>query len=512
MEHSTHTGTFAAIQGLCQRFMSDSLRRSSAFLLGNSVVGSLFGFVFWLLCAHLTSSSQVGYAASLLAYINLYSTITTLGLTNAVIRFLPRHHDKDAYLSTALFINTITSLIVGSGLIEFIRLISPKLSFAIGNPETLILLLFVLVTTSVSSIADAALLAQKDAQTIFKKALWQSPIKVILPLALIGLKMRGILFVNALSAFIGTIYELVVLYRRHHQRFKIDLSSLKGSYAFTVGNFFGTIFGILPATLIPIIVLNELGASQAAYMYIALQFASLLSLICSSSAQAYLSEASNDQETEHIYHLVKAFKNLFSLLLPAALLLAVVGSELLRVYGHAYYTHASLLLILLCASSLLVGINWLGDSLLNVQKRPFAYGMMNLINALLVVVAVALVASGGLTKVGVGWFLAQAVTVLIYAVLQRQLLFSDQQLIASRDLNKLATSGLRSTPTTDYHYSSSPVVPWLPVFPAEWLLVKDSFLTHRASWVSKSSQLTPASPVELPVEAQQPVYRSLAQA
>lgn len=399
--------------------MHDSLRRSSSFLIFSSAVGAIFSFGFWLICAHLTSSIQIGYSATLIAYIGLISTITTLGLPNAVIRFLPNHQKKDEYFSTVLTITFANSLVVGSLLIESIKYLSPKLSFAISNPEIFGLLLSFLVLTSIGSIANSSLLAQKDAKNIFLMALWMYPLRIVLPFLFPHLKIDEILTIILVTTLIGTVYEFYILYKKHHKKLKINLFSLSESYKFTFGNFTGTIFGVLPSTLVPIIVLNRLGPSLAAFFYIAMQFATLLGIICSSSAQAFLSEASHDKTSKrYMYHFKKGFRNLYSLLIPAALLMAIAGTQLLRLYGYTYYSHGAILLVLLCIASLFIGINWLGDSLLNVQKRPFAYGTMNFINALLVVVVVYEFANRGLTAVGYSWLTAQASTVIIYLVFQ----------------------------------------------------------------------------------------------
>jgi O-antigen/teichoic acid export membrane protein len=404
---------------LYNHFMNDSLRRSSSFLLLSSGVGAIFGFGFWLICAHLTSSVQIGYTTTLIAYISLISTVTTLGLSNAVIRFLPNHKNKDEYFGTALAITFASSIIIGSLLIESIKYFSPKLNFAILSPTIFGLLLFLLILTSISSVASSSLLAQKDAKNIFITALWLYPLRIILPFLFPNLKLEGILTIIVVTTFIGTGYEFYILYKKHHKKLKINISSLSDSYKFTIGNFTGTIFGMLPGTLVPIIVLNRLGPSLAAYFYIAMQFANLLGIICSSSAQAFLSEASNDKNAKrYMHHFAKGFRNMYSLLIPAALFMAIIGTQLLRFYGYTYYSHGAILLILLCVSSLFIGVNWLGDSLLNVQKRPVAYGAMNFINALLVIIVVYELAHKGLTAVGFGWLIAQVLTVFIYLVLQ----------------------------------------------------------------------------------------------
>jgi O-antigen/teichoic acid export membrane protein len=489
--------------------MHDSLRRSSSFLLGSSAVGSVFGFVFWLLCAHLTSSTQIGYAASLLAYVNLYSTITTLGFTNAVIRFLPHHKNRDAYFGTVSAITFNSSLILGAGFLYAIKYFSPKLLFAVTSPQIFGLMLLIIVISSLSNVADAALLAQKDAKSIFLKVIWQSPIRVLLPFVFFKLDLKTMLIVYAVSSLIGLIYEYRILYRKHHKRFVVDTTSLVGSYRFTAGNFMGTIFGILPTSLVPIIILNQLGASLAAYAYVALQFASLLSLISSASAQAYLSEASNDHSDHYIPHLVKALKNLYSLLLPAAFVMAVAGAQALRFYGHAYYSGGAVLLILLCGSSIFVGINWLGDSLLNVQKRPFAYGVMNFINAALVIAIVRFTAHNGLSAVGWGWLSAQALTVVIYLVLQGKYLWSER-LKAKRAPNIPNTSYQQSYPKTNYHYTPSPFYPSLAMSSDEWRLVRRHFQARQLKRHRNNQQMTVTHEVSLEA-VQQPASQTTAQ-
>jgi hypothetical protein len=52
--------------------------------------------------------------------------------------------------------------------------------------------------------------------------------------------------------------------------------------------------------------------------------------------------------------------------------------------------------------------------LLNIQKRPFAYGLMNFINAAMVIGIVYGLSDKGLIFVGFGWLIAQFITVLFY--------------------------------------------------------------------------------------------------
>jgi O-antigen/teichoic acid export membrane protein len=171
----------------------------------------------------------------------------------------------------------------------------------------------------------------------------------------------------------------------------------------------------LPSTLVPIIVLNKLGAAQAAYFYMPMQMAMFLNIISSSTSQALMSEASQaDDHTLHRAHFQNAFKHLYMMLLPAIVLLCALGWPILRIYGAAYVHNGFALLLFLAGASVFVAVNWLGDTLLNIQRRSGAYFLMNALNALLVVTAVWLGAAHGLIGVGLGWLLAQAGSAVVY--------------------------------------------------------------------------------------------------
>jgi O-antigen/teichoic acid export membrane protein len=235
-----------------------------------------------------------------------------------------------------------------------------------------------------------------------------------------GLRLQGILLVYGLTALIGLIYQGIAIAKQYRgQRIRFSIATLYDTYRFTAGNLVGTIFGILPSTLVPLIVLTKLGPEQAAFFYIPMQIASLLTIVSSSSAQSFMAEASHEKtNAAYLRYLLRAARHLFSLLVPAALLLAAAGTAVLHFYGPRYAAAGETLLVLLCISSLFIGVNWLGDSLLNVQKRPLAYGVMNATNALLVCALVYMSAAHGLTSVGVAWLTGQALTVGVYLALQ----------------------------------------------------------------------------------------------
>ena len=98
-------------------------------------------------------------------------------------------------------------------------------------------------------------------------------------------------------------------------------------------------------------------------------------------------------------------------------MLIIVGWPVLRIYGLQYANAGYPVLVVLALSSLFVGINWLGDTWLNINKRSREYFLMNAFNALLVVGFVRLFAPHGLVLVAAGWLCGQALSTVVYLVI-----------------------------------------------------------------------------------------------
>src|SRR4051794_35908215 len=69
--------------------LREPMRRSAYALIAGTGVTSLLGLLFWALAAHWLSPAMVGIGASLISALTLLANISTLGLRNGLVRFLP---------------------------------------------------------------------------------------------------------------------------------------------------------------------------------------------------------------------------------------------------------------------------------------------------------------------------------------------------------------------------------------------------------------------------------------
>ncbi|HEX7963197.1 MAG TPA: hypothetical protein VF466_01260 [Candidatus Saccharimonadales bacterium] len=408
------------LQRLKQHVLHDDLRRSSTLLVLSQAVNAAGAFLFWMLCARLFPASQIGLATAFISYGALVAAFTHLGLPVTVLRFLPMSKRRGGLFSAAMLLVTVCSLLGGVIALAAIRLLAPRLVFAQHDAGLALLLVLLVAVGALAGLMDSVLTALKKSGYVLGKTAIVTLPRLLSVFTVAGLGLGGLVGLYTLSLLGGVVFAAVLIARRlkHSGLLSPAFGELYPHRAFAAANYFGSMFGILPGTLVPLIVLAKLGPTQAAFFYMPMQLAVFLGIIASSTCQALLAAvAHDDNPAMYRAYVVKAARHLYRLLIPAALCMVLLGWVVLHLYGAAYAAHGYAPLLILCAASLLVGLNWLGDAWLNIQKRGRAYFLMNAVNALAVVAGVYALAGRGLVGVAAGWLLGQTVSAAIYVAL-----------------------------------------------------------------------------------------------
>jgi len=394
----------------------DSLYRNSLLLILSTAIVSALGFLFWSINTRYFSADQIGLAASLISSTALLTNLSFLGFNNTLIRFLPAQKDKSSYVSTAILVTSIAALTLSTIFMLGLDTFASDLADKLGFWEKVTVSLYV-VAAVVGAMLDSLFVSSRSAQVILFKNTFVSIAKLALPLAFVSLGFFGIFNAIAISLVAGTIVSAIFAYRRGIRFMtKIDGNVLKEVRTYASGNYLASIFGSMPATILPIMVVSVLGAKEAAYFYMPMMIATLLNVIPSSSCQSLFAEASHDQERMHV-HIAKTFRSTMILLVPGALVIAVGGNLLLDIFGKEYSNQGMTILQLLALASIFGAINYMGDTVLNVRKQLRAYISMNLLNAILVLAACYfMMREWGLIGVGLGWLTGQVITVAIYLI------------------------------------------------------------------------------------------------
>lgn len=405
----------------------DSLYRNSFFLMASTGTMSVFGFLFWAICARLYSAEQVGLAASLISITALLTNLSFLGFNSTLIRYIPRSHQKSTLVNTALAVSATAAIIATCIFLGGLHTFAPQLTGSITLAYWLLLISYVVATTS-SAMLDSLFVAERVAHKVLIKNTTFSVVKLGLPFVLIGLGFWGIFVSTAIAAFVALALSVYFAYRRGiHFQPAFDKEVLTETRHFAAGNYLASLFGAIPSTVLPLVVASRLGSEAAAYFYMPMMITTLLNVIPSASAQSLFAEASHDT-AQLVMHVKKAFKGTMALLLPAALGVVVLGNIALLFFGEQYSHQGMEVLRLLALASIFGAINYLGDTVLNIRKRIKSFVGMNVLNSLSILLATwLLMNSFGLTGVGVGWLLGQLLTMVIYVIF-----FGRQELRATK--------------------------------------------------------------------------------
>lgn len=397
--------------------MEDGLHRNSSLLILAQLINAGGLFLFWIINARLFSASNVGLATAFVSFGVLAATFTNLGLPNTIIRFLPKSQRRGGLFTAAIILVTISSVLGGLLALSMVGHLVPKLGFVSSSIGFEVLLVALVVSTAVTALLDGTLVSFRKGELVLTKAIITSLPRLLLPFLVVAAGVRGMTSVYVLTLVIGVGYNLVTIFNKllAKENLRPTLAAVTEHKAYAASNYFGGMFGVLPITVVPIIVLSVLGSAEAAYFYMPLMIAALISLICNSISQALISECSQtDDVQEHRAFFKKALRHQYRILIPLVGLLMLVGWPVLSIYGSTYAANGFGPLVILLISGLLVGLNWLGDTWLNIKKRSRDYFLMNAFNSVVTVGFVYLFASHGLVAVAVGWFCGQLLSAVVY--------------------------------------------------------------------------------------------------
>jgi O-antigen/teichoic acid export membrane protein len=195
---------------------------------------------------------------------------------------------------------------------------------------------------------------------------------------------------------------LIVLLLGVRPRLKGAFEAIRPLLGFSGANYLGNLCNLLPALLVPIIVLDRLGASDAAFYYVAFQVANLVYAGGYAVTQNFLAEGGHEEEP--LRSLMGRSARVMALLtVPACLVVALAAPLLLDLFGGSYSAHGAIALSLMALAAVPMALqNWL-VTVLRLVGQLTAIALSNAVYAVAVCVLIWVLAPHGLGLVGAGW-------------------------------------------------------------------------------------------------------------
>jgi O-antigen/teichoic acid export membrane protein len=390
---------------LQERLRSDHLVRNSLYLILSSGLQAALGFTFWIIVARLFSTADVGRASSLIAATTVSAFIALLGLNSAFVRYLPTAPDRDTLITAGLLLVAVCGAGIGLVYVLLTPILAPRLAFVQHQPVLAAGFVLLTAAATVNLLTDSVFVASRKAgYNALVDGGVGGVIKVVSAVILVGTGSYGLFCASAGGFAAAALASLVLMRTALHWRpsFRKPLRTLKPLFRFSAASYAGNVLNLLPTLIVPLIVLDRLGAPAAAYYFVAFQMATLLYSAAWAVEQTFLAEGSH-AEVNLRELLRRSRRVIMALCLPACLVLVVTAHWLLLAFGTRYSQHGTLSLILLAFAAIPIAANnWL-LTVLRLSGRLRAIVLSSAVYAIGICGLAWLLAPHGLTALTAAW-------------------------------------------------------------------------------------------------------------
>ncbi len=395
------------------------LYTNAFYLMLNSMVVSLLGFVFWIVVTRFYTAADVGLAAALIAAVGLLASLSNLGFGIGIIRFLPEAEDNAIPMINSSFtIAGLASLAVALIFLAGLGFWSPNLIVIRQHPIFFASFVLFTVAVTLSALLGQVFIAKRRAKFTFVHNVIVSMVKLPLPIILAAFFGAFGIFASAwigisVAVLVAMLWFLPRIEKGYIPLPTIHKQVLADIARYSLGNYFAHLLWIVPGMLLPLLVINILGAEMNAYFYIAWAIASVLFMIPSSICLSLFAEGSYERSLLRVNTLRSLRLSMF-IVLPAVLFTLAIGDKVLLLFGHAYSQNATTLLWLLALSTFPFTVNNVFLAIKRVQKDIRSIILVSVAMAVIILgLSYFLMGTMGLQGVGVGWLAGQTVVAIV---------------------------------------------------------------------------------------------------
>jgi O-antigen/teichoic acid export membrane protein len=369
--------------------------------------------LFWIAGTHIMSTDEVGIVAAMLSISFFIVVLSRLGMGDGVLRFMPGSQDKNSLYNGVQLLSLFLSLVVGAIFLAGVNYFSPSLTI-LWHIDLLIPFIVYLVTLQIFNSQNFFLQSIRRADALFVQSLITGlRVPLILLVAAFASGVFGALVVLDISMILALAYGWLVLARSGFSlNLRCDWGEIKKILKFSLGSYTASLFILMPSSLLPILIINQLGPSSNAYFYIAYTVTMFLVMIPNGIGSSLFIEGSHDMPLKDI--VLKSLRLIMLLMIPAAVLIFFFGNYPLLLFSKDYSVQSFQILQLMAVGTLFSAVTIVYIQIKKVQKQV---GLINLLNSttsvLLITLSYVFMSAFGLRGIGYAWLITNAFVFVI---------------------------------------------------------------------------------------------------
>lgn len=333
--------------------LRDPMRRSSyALILGTGLTSAL-GLLFWMLAARWLPPATVGIGAALVSAISFLASLSTLGLRNGFVRFLP-----EAGSTTRRLIASGYAICAGVGLLTagVFLLGQPwwaeRLAFLRSSPLASVAFMGAVAVWVIFILQDHVLLGLRRTGWVPVANGVSSAAKIVL-LPVLAFSTAWAIFAATLLPVVVVVLAVTVLVLRRPKQVPSETATIPVArlVRFAATDHLAALLWMGTANIVTLMILQRVGPEASAYYYVAEMIGYSLYLITTNVGSALIAEGARFPERT-VTLARQAVVNAARLVVPLAMAGVLLAPFLLRLLGPEYADNGTLLLQLILVSAI----------------------------------------------------------------------------------------------------------------------------------------------------------------
>ncbi len=351
-------GRPARLRARLPKDLRDPLFLNGYALMANTGITAVLGMGYWLLASHLYTAADFGRGQAVITAMRLFASLTALGLTGALARFIPLAGRRTGeFIRRGYLIAAATAVTAALGFLLTLPLWGPNYSGLAGLGPGLFFLASVAVW-SVFTLQDVALAGLRKATWVPVNSVCFGLVKMGMLVALAGSLPGDGIFV---SWIVPTAIALVpinylifaVLVPRHVRQSPADRQPprLRQIGRFLAGDYPGSFSILAIVYFIPVYVASQIDDELFGYFSMAHTLGCMLETLAMNMAVSLTVEGSFNR-SRLAANCRGALRRAYLIIGPASLVTIAGAPLILSVFGSGFADHGATLLRLMAIAVL----------------------------------------------------------------------------------------------------------------------------------------------------------------
>lgn len=405
--------------GRLHRLTQHPIVVDSGYQVGTTVLMAGAGALFWVIAARLHPAEVVGVAGALVSAGTVLAIIAQIGINQTLVRVLPTSTRQAADLFTGLAVTGVVGALLGLLYALVAPAFAEDLVGVVDSPARTLALALLVGATAANITTDAVFLSLRRLGINMQiNGVIMGVAKCALPFALVGWGAFGLFAATGLAALIALVSSVAVLVRLVGLPRSSASPELRSSLGFAGASYVATVLDRLPMMVLPLLVINSLGAAAGGVFFICLQIAALLNSMVFAIGSSSFAEGSRHPErlTTVRSHSARALGVAVG---SAAVVVLLLAPLLLRIMGKVYVADGTDVLRVLALGALALAAYHWSEIQLRLAGRLRAMVLMPLATTTLMLVLAWALTPLGIVWTATAWALSLVVGALVGITITR---------------------------------------------------------------------------------------------